>query len=133
MKYLEQKSFGLKKSAGELTSERDSANAELSVVLQYTKLNDSDVGKTKMFRSSRNKSWRQANLFVPQERVQQCTVEQIVDGTMPQVHGQYVDVVKVILQNQISERNVEHIVEVVHSIPMEVESSQMERVRGTSR
>ena len=50
VKYLEQKSFGLKKSAGELTSERDSANAELSAVVQYTKLNDSDVDKTKMYR-----------------------------------------------------------------------------------
>ena len=30
-------------------------------------------------------------------------------------------------------RTVKQIVEVVHSIPMEVENSRMERVRGTSR
>ena len=65
--------------------------------------------------------------------MQQGTVEQIVDGPMPQVDEQIVEVVKVILQDRISERNVEQIVEVVHSIPMEVESAQMERIRGASR
>ena len=65
--------------------------------------------------------------------MQQRTVEQIVDGSMPQVHEQIVEVVKVIPQDRISERNAEQIVEVVHSIPMEVESAQMERKRGTSR
>ena len=50
VKYQEQESSGLKKSAGELTSDRDSANAELSAVVQYTKLNDSDVDKTTMYR-----------------------------------------------------------------------------------
>ena len=63
---------------------------------------------------------------------EQRTVEQIVDGPMPQVHEQIVEVVKVIPQDRISERSVEQIVEVVHSIPMEVESAQMERFRGKS-
>ena len=46
VKYQEQESSGLKKSACELTSDRDSANAELSDVVQYTKLND----KTTLYR-----------------------------------------------------------------------------------
>ena len=50
VKYQEQESSRLKKSVGELTSDRDSANAELSAVVQYTKLNDSDVDKTTMYR-----------------------------------------------------------------------------------
>ena len=50
VKYQDQECSGLKKSAGELTSDRDSANAELSAVVQYTKLNDSDVDKTTMYR-----------------------------------------------------------------------------------
>ena len=144
VKFKEQESSGLKKSAGELTSDRDSANAELSAVVQYTELNDSDVDKTTMYRdesehrrnshsieqvSSRNKSWRHVKLCVPQQR----TVEQIVDGTMPQVYEQIDEVVEVFPQDRISERNVEQIVEVVYSISMEVESAQMERIRGTSR
>ena len=47
--------------------------------------------------------------------------------------AQIFEVVKVIPQDRISERNAEQIVELVHSIPMEVESAQMERTRGTSR
>ena len=50
VKYQEQESSGLKKSVGELTSDRDSANGELSAVVQCTKLNDSDVDKTTMCR-----------------------------------------------------------------------------------
>ena len=50
VKYQEQESSGLKKSAGELTSDRDFANAELSAVVQYIMLNDSDVDKTTMYR-----------------------------------------------------------------------------------
>ena len=49
VKYLEHESSGLKKSASELTIYRDSAIAELSAVVQYTKLNDSDVDKTTMY------------------------------------------------------------------------------------
>ena len=64
--------------------------------------------------------------------MQKRTIEQIVDVPVPQVHEQIVEVVKVILQDRISEGIVEQIVEVVHSIPME-ESAQMERIRGTSR
>ena len=46
VKYKEQESSGLKKSAGELTSDRDSANAELSAVVEYlAKLNDMCVAK----------------------------------------------------------------------------------------
>ena len=65
--------------------------------------------------------------------MQQRTVEQIVDGPVPQVLEQIVEVVNVVPQDRISERNLEQIVEVVHSIPMEVESAQMERLRGMSR
>ena len=50
MKYKEQESAGLKKSAGELTRDRDSSNAELSAVVQYlAKLNDMCVAKAETY------------------------------------------------------------------------------------
>merc|ERR1712136_381107 len=46
----EQESANLKKSAGELTSDRDSSNAELSAVVQYlAKLNDMCVAKAETY------------------------------------------------------------------------------------
>merc|ERR1712012_1154399 len=50
VKYKEQKSANLKKSAGELASDRDSSNAELSAVVQYlAKLNDMCVAKAETY------------------------------------------------------------------------------------
>ena len=43
------------------------------------------------------------------------------------------EVVQIITQERVQNRTVEQIVEVVHSIPLEVEHAQVERVRGTSR
>jgi len=50
VKYKEQESANLKKSASELTSDRDSANSELSAVVQYlAKLNDMCVAKAETY------------------------------------------------------------------------------------
>merc|ERR1712064_170273 len=50
VKYKEQESANLKKSAGELTSDRDSSNAELSAVVQYlAKLSDMCVAKVETY------------------------------------------------------------------------------------
>ena len=50
VKYKEQESANLKKSAGELTSDRDSSDAELSAVVQYlAKLNDMCVAKAETY------------------------------------------------------------------------------------
>merc|ERR1712064_21522 len=50
VKHKEQESANLKKSAGELTSDRDSSNAELSAVVQYlAKLNDMCVAKAETY------------------------------------------------------------------------------------
>ena len=44
-----------------------------------------------------------------------------------------VEVAQIITQERVQNRTVKQIVEVFHSIPMEVEHAQMERIRGTSR
>ena len=50
VKYKEQESANLKKSAGELTSDQDSSNAELSAVVQYlAKLNGMCVAKAETY------------------------------------------------------------------------------------
>ena len=60
VKYKEQESANLKKSAAELTSDRDSSNAELSAVVQYlAKLNDMCVAKAETY----------------EEKVRRCTAE----------------------------------------------------------
>ena len=43
------------------------------------------------------------------------------------------EVAQIIAQERVQNRTVKQIVEVVHSIPVEVENAQMERIRGTSR
>ena len=141
VKYQEQESSGLKKSACELTSDREPADAELSAVVQYTKLNDSDVDKTTMYRDE-SEHRRNSNSIgaIIQEQIVETSKVVCSTGAsaaahrrtncgwpMPQVHEQIVEVVR------ISDRNVEQIVEDVHNIPMEAESAQMERIRGTSR
>ena len=59
---------------------------------------------------------------VAQERVQQRTVEQIVDVCVPQVQERSVELVKVILQERVSERIGEKIVDVpvLHSLGTEL-------------
>ena len=50
MQYKEQESSVLKRSTGELTSDRDSANAELSAVVEYlVKLNDMCIAEAMMY------------------------------------------------------------------------------------
>ena len=50
--------------------------------------------------------------LIPQERVQQPTVEQIVDFSGPQVVEEIVEVVQIIHQERISERIIDRIVDV---------------------
>ena len=50
--------------------------------------------------------------LIPQERVQQHTVEQIVDVPVPQVVEEIAEVVQIIHQERISERIIDRIVDV---------------------
>ena len=50
--------------------------------------------------------------IIPQERIQQRIVEQIVDVPVPQVVEEILEVIKVIPQERVSERIVEQIVDV---------------------
>ena len=43
------------------------------------------------------------------------------------------EVVQILTQERVQNRTVKQIVDVVHSIPIEVENAQVERIRGTSR
>ena len=55
------------------------------------------------------------------------------DSAGKRIVEKIVEVAQMITQERVQNRTVKQIVEVVHSIPMEVEHAQMERLRGKSR
>ena len=47
--------------------------------------------------------------------------------------GKILELAQITAQERVLESTVKQIVDVVHSIPMEVDNAQMEGIRGTSR
>ena len=67
--------------------------------------------------------------LIPQERVQQCTVEQIVDDHVPRVVEEIAEVVQIILLERILERIVDRIVDV--PVVMQRQVSTIQTVQKT--
>merc|ERR1712032_363258 len=66
--------------------------------------------------------------IISQERVQQRTVEQVVDVPVPQVVEEIVEIAKIIPQERVQQRTVEQVVDV--PVPQVVEEIGLNRFQG---
>ena len=68
---------------------------------------------------------------MPQERVQNRTVEQVVDVPVPHIHGEIVEVIQLVPQERISDRMVEQIVKLFAAFQWDISRNESLNISST--